>query len=151
MAAEETIVKHPVLVLQTLQERTLPERRVACMKLLVRALALIVEGVHPQRQPSSQAKLPTFMVGECGPFVPARLSQNRAAADPDALDLVRGLRELGLGRVAEGANGLPERGYVTQRFGCREGPTWYRAHAQDREKGKDTATRGREGGRWPPK
>ena len=38
-------------------------------------------------------------------------------------DLVRGLRELGLGRVAEGANGLPERGYVTQRFGCREGPT----------------------------
>ena len=89
MARYEGVVQDPVLILETLEEGVLANGRFSCLKLVIGALTLFVEGVDPPWKATGQAKRLSLLDGESGSLVPSRAIQDGVSSQSNFED-VRG-------------------------------------------------------------
>ena len=76
MPRKQREIQHPVLLLQTLQERVLPDRTIARLELVVRAVALLIERVDPAWKASCQTECFALSEGQGGAFVESRAGED---------------------------------------------------------------------------
>lgn len=96
MSREKSVVEDPVLVLEALQERILPEGLFARLQLVVSSITLLIERVYPEGQTTGQPERLTFIEGERGALVPAGAGEDGLAAKSDAVGDLR-VRDVGHG------------------------------------------------------
>jgi hypothetical protein len=83
MSGYKGIIKHPVLLLEALQERVLAYRGVIGVQLIIRSIALFVDGIDARRESARQTKLFAFLFREGCSFVPSRGSEQCFTAQSD--------------------------------------------------------------------
>ena len=89
MPANETVVEDPVLILQALEERVLPERVIARFELVVGPIALLIEGVDRVGEASREAKCLALSDGKPGALVPSGAGKNGIASEGDTILALR--------------------------------------------------------------
>lgn len=81
MSADKTVIQGPILVLQALQERILPQRCIAGLELIVRAPALLVQRIHAIWQTTCKSERPTLCGREAGALIETRVSEDSIATE----------------------------------------------------------------------
>lgn len=83
VAPQQRVIQHPVLVLQALQKRVLPDWSLPRPELVVRACALLVDGVDAGGQTAGKAKGFALGDSEGGALVEARAGKEGSTTEGD--------------------------------------------------------------------
>jgi hypothetical protein len=88
MTAKKVIEEDQILLLETLQEGVLAQRRVAGQELIICSPTLVIKVIDLVRETPDDTQLLALPHGKGGAFIPAGIHENRFTAEGDTNDFI---------------------------------------------------------------